>query len=94
VGRPRQRLVFSDESMQSLPADELLAHVHPSEAYPIGSIISLVIDPDDKYYLVPSSDQFDVAPEEVEEVLSHALSPAVVDGQLQSRSEFLSTVDR
>ena len=27
VGRPRQRLVFSDESMQSLPADELLAHV-------------------------------------------------------------------
>jgi len=27
VGRPRQRLVFSDESMQSLPADELVAHV-------------------------------------------------------------------
>ncbi|PSP37737.1 hypothetical protein BRC66_06140 [Halobacteriales archaeon QH_2_66_30] len=69
-------------------------HVHPSEAYPIGSIISLVIDPDDKHYLVPSSDQFDVAPEEVEEALSHSLSPIVVDGQLQSRSEFLSTVER
>lgn len=27
VGRPRQRLVLSDESLQSLPADELLAHL-------------------------------------------------------------------
>jgi hypothetical protein len=27
VGRPRQRLVFADESMESLPADELVAHV-------------------------------------------------------------------
>jgi len=26
VGRPRQRLVLSDESMGSLPADELVAH--------------------------------------------------------------------
>ena len=27
VGRPRQRLVFADDSLESLPADELVAHV-------------------------------------------------------------------
>jgi len=64
--------------------------VYTAPAYPVGSIGSLVIDPENKYQVVPYADQFSVDAAELDEALSRSNSPVVVDGRLQSRSTFLS----
>lgn len=57
--------------------------------YKVGSVVSYLIDPSNRLYLVPSTVEVDVAESELAEALSHSDTPVVVDETLQSKEDVL-----